>query len=82
MAILRPVVPDVEAARFQGRIARSLRERREQVECDHSSAPVPSTGSAPVPLQAMVRSLSIVDSVRFPVSVTIATSLTPTVNSP
>ena len=37
----RDIAQYAVAARFQGRIARSLRERREQVESDHSIAPVP-----------------------------------------
>ena len=37
----RDIARYAEAARFQGRIARSLRERREQVESDHSITPVP-----------------------------------------
>ena len=37
----RDIAQYADAARFQGRIARSLRERREQVESDHSIVPVP-----------------------------------------
>ena len=37
----RDIAQYADAARFQQRIARSLRERREQVESDHSIAPVP-----------------------------------------
>ena len=37
----RDIAQYADAARFQGRIARSLRERREQVESDHSITPVP-----------------------------------------
>ncbi len=37
----RDIAQYADAARFQQRIARSLRERREQVESDHSITPVP-----------------------------------------
>ena len=40
----RDIVRYVDAARSQQRIARSLRERREQVESDHSITPVPFAG--------------------------------------
>ena len=40
----RDIARYADAARFQQRIARSLRERREQVERDHSITPVPFAG--------------------------------------
>ena len=44
----RDIAQYADAARFQQRIARSLRERREQVENDHSIAPVPFANEPPL----------------------------------
>ena len=44
----RDIARYADAARFQQRIARSLRERREQVESDHSITPVPYAGEPPL----------------------------------